>query len=116
VASFVNQSRSEDDNMEPVLTKVDEGGGAQNLADRWFQTLDHRQIDVGTRRWTARVMGIHLEGQEAWIQIAAGRAQEKNLVLHLSGWTTVDQVVAAMKTRSLDTTSYPQIISVLPTV
>jgi len=102
--------------MEPVRATAEESDCTQNLADRWFQTLDQRQIDVGTRRWTARVMGIHLDGQEAWIQIAAGRAQEKNLVLHLSGWTTIDQVVAAMKTRSLDATSYPQIISVLPTV
>jgi len=101
---------------DPVQAVVEDGGGNQNLADRWFQTLDHRQIDIGTRRWTARVMGIHLDGQEAWIQIATGRAQEKNLVLHLSGWTTMDQVVAAMKARSLDATSYPQIISVLPTV
>jgi hypothetical protein len=107
---------SEDDMMEPVRPIVEEGGCAQNLADRWFQTLDHRQIDVGTRRWTARVMGIHLDGQEAWIQIAAGRAQDKNLVLHLSGWTTIDQVDAAMKMRSFDDTSYPQVISVLPTV
>jgi hypothetical protein len=102
--------------MEPERATAEESDCVQNLADRWFQTLDHRQIDVGTRRWTARVMGIHLDGQEAWIQIAAGRTQEKNLVLHLSGWTTIDQVVAAMKTRSLDDTSYPQIISVLPTV
>jgi len=102
--------------MEPVRATAEGSDSVQNLADRWFQTLDQRQIDIGTRRWTARVMGIHLDGQEAWIQIAAGRAQEKNLVLHLSGWTTIDQVVAAMKTRSLDDTSYPQIISVLPTV
>ena len=101
--------------MEPVRP-IGEDGGGQNLADRWFQTLDHRQIDIGARRWTARVMGIHLDGHEAWIQIATGRAQEKNLVLHLSGWTTMDQVVAAMKARSLDDSSYPQIISVLPTV
>jgi len=102
--------------MESVRPIVEEGGGTQNLADRWFRTLDQRQIDVGTRRWTARVMGIHLDGQEAWIQIATGRTQEKTLVLHLSGWTTMDQVVAAMRAKSLDASSYPQIISVLPTV
>lgn len=102
--------------MEQVRPSVEETCYSQNLADRWFQTLDQRRIDVGKRRCTARVMGIHLDGMEAWIQIAAGRAQERNLVLHLSGWTTIDQVVAAMKTRSLEPTSYPEIISVLPTV
>ena len=101
--------------MDQVRPSINEPSCSQNLADRWFQTLDQRRIDVGKRRWTARVMGIHLEGKEAWIQIAAGPAQEKNLVLHLSGWTTIDQVMAAMKTRSLEPTSYPQIISVIPT-
>ena len=102
--------------MDQVRPSINEPSCSQNLADRWFQTLDQRRIDVGKRRWTARVMGIHLEGKEAWIQIAAGPAQEKNLVLHLSGWTTIDQVMAAMKTRSLESTSYPRIISVIPTI
>jgi hypothetical protein len=101
--------------MEPVRPSSDKGSYSQDLADRWFQTLDHRQIDVGKRRWTARVMGIHLDGREAWIQIAAGRAQERSLVLHLSGWTTIDQVIAAMKARAIDHNPYPRIISVLPT-
>jgi hypothetical protein len=100
--------------MELVRPTADEHN-PQNLADRWFHTLDHRQINVGRRRWTARVIGIHLEGTEAWIQIAAGRAQQPSLVLHLSGWTTIDQVMAAMKARSVDDRAYPRIISVLPT-
>ncbi|NOT25186.1 MAG: hypothetical protein HOP16_03690 [Acidobacteria bacterium] len=98
----------------PPLVGV-EASSFQSLADRWFETLDHRQIDVGSRRWTARVVGIHTEGNEAWIQIATGR-EDRNLVLHLSGWTTIDQVVAAMKTREIESTSYPQIITVIPTV
>ena len=101
--------------MEPVRPSADDACYSRNLADRWFQTLDQRQIDVGRRRCTARVMGIHLDGREAWIQLAAGRALEQGLVLHLSGWTTIDQVVAAIKTRSHEPTSYPRIISVIPT-
>ncbi len=101
--------------MEPVRPLAEDRRYSQTLADRWFQTLDQRQIDVGKRRWTARVIGVHLDGKEAWIQIAAGRAQERSLVLHLSGWTTIDQVMAAMKTRSVDDNPYPRIISVLPT-
>ena len=100
---------------DPVRLPADDAPN-QTLADRWFETLDQRQIDVGARRWTAQVTGIHLDGKEAWIQIAAGRSPEKSLVLHLSGWTTIDQVVAAMKARSLKPTSYPRIISVIPTV
>lgn len=102
--------------MDPVQPSVGvEAYSSRSLADRWFQTLDHRQIDTGSHRWTARVVGIHTEGNEAWIQIATGR-QDRDLVLHLSSWTTIDQVMAAMKTRPDQATSYPQIITAIPTI
>jgi hypothetical protein len=101
--------------MEPVQPLLSEKSEVQDLASRWFRALDRRQVDLGKRRLTARVMGIHLDGGEAWIQLAAGRAQEGNLVLHLSGWTTIDQVVAAMKANLVQRDRYPRIISVLPT-
>lgn len=101
--------------MYSERSAVDHQQYAKELASRWFRTLDHRRIDVGTTCWTARVLGIHTDGGEAWIQIAGGRAPDKNLVLHLSGWTTIDQVIAAMKSRSIQQQSYPRIISLLPT-
>lgn len=88
----------------------------QNLADRWFRALDQRRIEAGTRRWIAHVMGIHLDGREIWVQIAPGDAPEKSLVLHLSGWTTIDQAIIAMKARPVEHDSYPRVISVIPTV
>lgn len=102
--------------MDPVATLVGVDGFYESLADRWFQMLDQRQIDVGNRRRTARVIGIHTEGNEVWIQLATGRGQDRNLVLHLSSWTTVDQVVAAMKTKPLERGSYPQIVTLIPIV
>jgi hypothetical protein len=87
-----------------------------SLADRWFHTLDLRRISVGKRQWTARVTGIHLDGEEAWIQIAAGRQQDRSLVLHLSSWTTVDEAMTAMKTRSIEHGSYPRIVRVIRTI
>ena len=101
--------------MEPVQLPESRKPEAHDLASRWFHTLDRRQIDLGKRRLTARVMGIHLDGCEAWIQLAAGSSRQGNLVLHLSGWTTLDQVVAAMKAKPVDQNRYPRIISVLPT-
>jgi hypothetical protein len=94
----------------------DEERYPQNLANRWFRALDQRRIDAGTRCWIAHVMGIHLDGREIWIQIAAGDTSEKSLVLHLSGWTTVDQAITAMKTRPVERESFPRVISVIPTV
>ena len=95
---------------------ADEGRYPQDLADRWFRALDQRRIDAGTQCWIAHVMGIHLDGREIRIQIATGDAPEKSLVLHLSGWTTIDQAIAAMKARPVEHDSYPRVISVIPTV
>jgi hypothetical protein len=87
---------------------------AQRLAEWWFRVLDNRQIDIGPRRVTARVVGIHSDGREAWIQISASRVPGHGLVLHLSEWTTLEQVTTAMKTWSVQTIRYPRVLSVLP--
>lgn len=100
--------------MEPARPAADEEQYSHNLADRWFRALDQRRIDAGTRGWVAHVMGIHCDGREIWIQIAPGGAPEKSLVLHLSGWTTIDQAIAAMKARSVEHASHPRVISVMP--
>lgn len=89
---------------------------ARDLAARWFDALDRRQIHVGRRRWAVRVLGIHLDGGQAWIQMAAGPAQKMSLVLHVSGWTTIDQALAAMRSRPLEHAAHPRVISVVPTV
>jgi hypothetical protein len=86
----------------------------QELAEWWFRVLDNRQIDVGSRRVTARVVGIHSDGREAWIQIAASRVPGHGLVLHLSEWTTLEQVTTAMKNWSVQTVRYPRVLTVLP--
>jgi hypothetical protein len=89
---------------------------SQELADRWFRALDYRRIKTGPRCWIARVMGIHRDDREIWIQIARGNNPEKSVVLHLSGWTTVDQAIAAMKAHSIEPGPFPRVISVIPTV
>ena len=98
--------------MEPE--RADEGRSAQALAERWLKLLDHRQIDVGPRRVIARVVGIHSDGHELWIQISSSRVPGYGLVLHLSHWTTVEQVTAAMKGWSIEAFRYPRVLSVLP--
>jgi hypothetical protein len=65
-------------------------------------------------------VGIHCDGGEIWIQISRGDSAEKSLVLHLSGWTTVDQAIAAMKTaigtQSDERDAYPWVVTAIPTI
>jgi hypothetical protein len=98
--------------MEPL--RPEEECPAQRLATWWFRVLDNRQIDIGPRRVTARVVGIHSDGREAWIQIASKRVPGHGLVLHLSEWTTLEQVTSAMRGWSVQTVHYPRVVSVLP--
>ena len=100
--------------MELARPAADEERYSQDLADRWFRALDQRRIDAGTRGWIAHVMGIHFDGREIWIQIAPRGAPEHSLVLHLSGWTTIDQAIAAIKARSPEHAFHPRVISVMP--
>lgn len=97
------------------VAAADEERYLQRLADRWFRALDRRRIRAGTRCWVAQVMGIHSDGREIWVQIARGTSPDKSLVLHLSGWTTVDQAIAAMKAESGNLNAFPRVITVFPT-
>lgn len=70
---------------------------ASSSSDRWFAALDQRLIDTGAERWRARVVGIHEEDGELWIQIAAEGKPDCDLVIHCWRWQPVDQVLGALR-------------------
>ena len=39
------------------------------VEDRWFAGLDNRLIQVGTQRRLIRILGIHRDGRDVWIQL-----------------------------------------------
>jgi hypothetical protein len=89
----------------------------EQVVERWFHALHQREIDTDTDEWVAQVAGIHVDGQEIWIQIAAGEGPgEEMLLLHVSAWTTVDQAIAALKAASFKNDSYPRVVTALPTL
>jgi hypothetical protein len=88
----------------------------EQVVERWFHALHQREIDTETDEWVAQVAGIHLDGQEIWIQIAAGDGPAEMLLLHVSAWTTVDQAIAALKGASFKNDSYPRVVTALPTL
>jgi hypothetical protein len=65
------------------------GGGAEGVsaphgrAQWWFAALDQRCFGVGTARWTAQVVGIHVDGFDVWIQLERAGDPLRSLVLHV---------------------------------
>lgn len=69
----------------------------RTLADRWFRALDQRRIRAGAQRWTAQVVGVHVDFSDVWIQIASLEAPDVSLVLHMSERTTLHEAITAMR-------------------
>jgi hypothetical protein len=63
------------------------------VADCWFAALDQRRFVAGERRWTTRVMGIHLDGLHTWIQLEFAEYPGSSLVLHLTPWAGLHDAV-----------------------
>lgn len=70
--------------LETVVGNADvvkgAGGGA---AQWWFAALDQRCFAVGTKRWTAQVVGIHVDGLDVWIQLESAGTSFRSLLLHV---------------------------------
>lgn len=63
------------------------------VADCWFAALDQRRFAAGDRRWTTRVMGVHLDGLHTWIQLEFAEHPGSSLVLHLTPWAGLHDAV-----------------------
>jgi hypothetical protein len=50
----------------------------------WFTALDQRVVAVGAERWMAQVVGIHVDGPDLWIQLAAAGDPSRSAVLHVT--------------------------------
>ena len=63
------------------------------VADCWFAALDQRGFVAGERRWTTRVVGVHLDGLHTWIQLEFAEYPGSSLVLHLTPWAGLHDAV-----------------------
>lgn len=100
--------------MELAAPALNEENYPHKLADRWFRVLDRRRIKAGTQFFVARVTGIHSDGRELWVQIARGDSPDRSIVLHLSGWTTLDQAMSAMKAPPTEPQAFPKVVTAIP--
>jgi hypothetical protein len=89
--------------------------GSEAFSDSWHRALDCRSVDVGSQLWVLRVVAIHADGVELWIRVANDDVPCEEIVLHVSRWTTVSQVLAAMKEWYDRTHAHPRVVRLLPT-
>jgi hypothetical protein len=65
-------------------------------AESLFAELDGCDIRSGSKYWVARVLGIHLDRGETWIQLSLVGETSCSLVVHLLAGTTGHQAVGAI--------------------
>ncbi len=82
--------------MGPIRPPVPETQSRTSLIDRWYRALDYRRITVGTRCWLVLVTGIHVHGNNLWIQISHADNPDESLVLHVKRETSIDSAIAAV--------------------
>lgn len=58
--------------------------------------IDNRCSSGAGAPWTARVLGVHTNGTDYWIQVGADHVASTALVLHLRPGATVGGAVAAL--------------------
>ena len=63
------------------------------VADCWFAALDQRPFISGSRRWTTRVVGVHLDGHHTWIQLEFDEHPGSSFILHLTPWAGLHDAV-----------------------
>jgi hypothetical protein len=81
--------------MEHV-TGTDAPIGRTPSEDRLFHELDNRRIGIGSESWVAQVFGIHLIGEEGWLQIASREEPWRSVVVHVRPETTAGHVALAL--------------------
>ena len=74
----------------PRSTGID---NEMTVADCWFAALDQRPFTSGTRCWTTRVVGIHLDGLHTWIQLEFAERPGSSFLLHLTPWAGLHDAV-----------------------
>jgi hypothetical protein len=67
------------------------------VADCWFAALDQRLFTSGSRRWTTRVVGVHLEGLHTWIQLEFAEHAGSSFLLHLTPWAGIHDAVSIIR-------------------
>jgi hypothetical protein len=63
----------------------------------WIKALDGQRVKTGQQRWTLRLLGVHADGDEVWIQAARSHEPRSSLLIHIRPHATVEDVLAAVQ-------------------
>ncbi len=64
--------------------------------ESWFELLDQRRFIVGSLRLTTQVAGVHVVGDDTWIQLEFEEDHSRSMLLHLTPGTGVGAAVEAI--------------------
>jgi hypothetical protein len=78
-------------------TEAGAQGQDSTVADRLFAELDNRAVNSAPYAWIAQVLGVHMIGTEAWVQVGSASEPLCSVMLHLSPHATADQALAALR-------------------
>jgi len=81
--------------------------------DHLVAMLDQQRVGDGPTSWVVRVLGVHTEGGDIWIQVGRDDNPSVSMVLHLPPWATAHHAMAALATSQHERRSYPQIVDVM---
>jgi hypothetical protein len=83
--------------MRDAFQLRDATGKAPLSAFRLFAAIDQQQIGDDRTGWIAVVMGVHTDGNESWIQVAAQHDPSRSIVLHMPKPVGTHRVLAALR-------------------
>jgi hypothetical protein len=65
-------------------------------ADHWFQLLDGRWIRSEGQICTLAVDGVHVDGEDVWIQLSRG-THDANILVHVRAPATIQDVLIELE-------------------
>jgi hypothetical protein len=65
--------------------------------DALFTELDHRRVGNGPDSWIVEIYGIHVEKNQAWIQIAPSTDASSSVLLHIPASCSAHHALAALE-------------------
>jgi hypothetical protein len=78
--------------------------------DQWFRALDGQLISTGWDVYPLRVLGVHVTGDDIWIQLAPLHETDRGLLIHCWPEQRSDQILAALSRHLCAQASLPRVI------
>lgn len=76
----------------------DDPGHHLTTTEEWvFHSLDHRRVDDDANSWLISVVGVHVEDDGIWVQIAKNDRADTMVLVQMQRDTDPADVIASLK-------------------